>query len=120
VAFSLGALLGGRLLRGPQKLQERRIGFAIEWVLIVAATALTWVSEPNAHNLAGNLVVAMLALAMVIQNAMVRVHGVPDLATNSVAAGADKHRLQPGHDPADVRQEAAVSPLRLLIGFLTR
>jgi hypothetical protein len=27
VAFSLGALIGGRLLGGPQKLQERRIGF---------------------------------------------------------------------------------------------
>ena len=36
----------------------------------------------TAHNLAGNAVVAMLALAMGIQNAMVRVHGVPDLATN--------------------------------------
>jgi uncharacterized membrane protein YoaK (UPF0700 family) len=82
VAFSLGALLGGRLLRGPQKLQERRIGFAVEWVLIVAATGVTWVSNPDAHNLAGNAVVAMLALAMGIQNAMVRVHGVPDLATN--------------------------------------
>jgi uncharacterized membrane protein YoaK (UPF0700 family) len=82
VAFSFGALLGGRLLRGPQKLQERRIGFAVEWVLIVAATILTWVFHPDAHNLAGNLVVAMLALAMGIQNAMVRVHGVPDLATN--------------------------------------
>jgi hypothetical protein len=46
VAFSLGALLGGRLLRGPQKLEERRIGFAVEWVLIVAATAVTWVSKP--------------------------------------------------------------------------
>ena len=28
------------------------------------------------------MVVAMLALAMGIQNAMVRVHGVPDIATN--------------------------------------
>ena len=82
VAFSLGALIGGRLLRGPQKLQERRIGFAVELVIIVAATALTWVSEPDAHNLAGYVVVAMLALAMGIQNAMVRVHGVPDIATN--------------------------------------
>lgn len=77
VAFSLGALLGGRLLRGPQKLQERRIGFAVEWVLIVAATAVAWVSKPDAHNLAGNAVVAMVALAMGIQNAMARVHGVP-------------------------------------------
>jgi uncharacterized membrane protein YoaK (UPF0700 family) len=82
VAFSLGALLGGRLLRGPQKLQERRIGFAVEWVLIVAATAVTWVCKPDAHNLTGNAIVSMLALAMGIQNAMVRVHGVPDLATN--------------------------------------
>lgn len=48
VAFSLGALIGGRLLRGPQKLQEQRIGFAVELVIIVAATALTWVSEPDA------------------------------------------------------------------------
>ena len=39
MAFSLGALIGGRLLRGPsQKLQERRIGFAVECVIIVAAT----------------------------------------------------------------------------------
>ena len=86
VAFSLGALIGGRLLRGPQKLQERRIGFAVELVIIIAATALTWVSEPDAHNLAGQVVVAMLALAMGIQNAMVRVHGVPDIATNVMTA----------------------------------
>jgi uncharacterized membrane protein YoaK (UPF0700 family) len=83
MAFSLGALIGGLLLRRPsQKLQERRIGFAIEWIIIVAATALTWVAEPDAYNLAGHVVVAMLALAMGLQNAMVRVHGVPDLATN--------------------------------------
>jgi len=82
VAFSLGALIGGRLLRAPQKLQERRIGFAVEWAIIVAATVLTWITAPDAHNLAGHVVVAMLALAMGIQNAMVRVHGVPDLATN--------------------------------------
>jgi uncharacterized membrane protein YoaK (UPF0700 family) len=82
LAFSLGALLGGRLLRGPQKFQERRIGFAVEWVLILTATALTWLCQPDDQNLAGSVVVAMLAMAMGIQNAMVRVHGVPDLATN--------------------------------------
>ena len=82
VAFSLGALVGGRLLRGPEKLQERRIGFAVEWLVIVAATVLASVAKPDAHNLAGQVVVAMLALAMGIQNAMVRVHGVPDIATN--------------------------------------
>jgi uncharacterized membrane protein YoaK (UPF0700 family) len=81
-AFSLGALVGGRLLRGPQKLQDRRIGFAVECLVIVAATVLAWLAKPDSHNLAGQIVVAMLALAMGIQNAMVRVHGVPDIATN--------------------------------------
>ena len=82
VAFILGALIGGRMLRAPRRLQERRIGFAVEWGVIVAATTLTFVAEPNAHNLAGHVVVAMLSFAMGIQNAMLRVHGVPDIATN--------------------------------------
>jgi uncharacterized membrane protein YoaK (UPF0700 family) len=82
VAFAAGAVLGGRLLRGPQKVQERRVGFAVEWVLIVAATVVAWFGEPHGKNFTGQVVVAMLSLAMGIQNAMVRVHGVPDLATN--------------------------------------
>jgi uncharacterized membrane protein YoaK (UPF0700 family) len=86
VAFILGALIGGRLLRGPRRMQERRIGFAVEWGVIVAATTLTFAAEPNAYNLAGHVVVAMLALAMGIQNAMLRVHGVPDIATNVMTA----------------------------------
>jgi uncharacterized membrane protein YoaK (UPF0700 family) len=85
-AFILGALLGGRLLRGPKKLQERRIGFAVEWVILIAATAVTWRYAPTANTLEGHVVVAMLALAMGLQNAMVRVHGVPDLATNVMTA----------------------------------
>ena len=31
-------------------------GFAVKWVIIVAATALTWVAEPDAHNLARHVV----------------------------------------------------------------
>jgi uncharacterized membrane protein YoaK (UPF0700 family) len=82
VAFMVGALLGGRLLRGPQKLQERRIGFAVEWLVVLAATAIAGLANPDDRNLAGHVVVVMLALAMGIQNAMVRAHGVADLATN--------------------------------------
>ena len=81
-AFVAGALLGGRLLRGPQKLRERRIGFAVEGVVLSAATAAAWTTAPDAHNAAGHALVGLLAFAMGIQNAMVRVHGVPDLATN--------------------------------------
>ena len=82
LAFVVGALVGGRLLRGPRKLQERRIGFAVEWGIIVAATVLAAVTKPDEFNVAGQVLVALLSLAMGLQNAMVRVHGVPDLATN--------------------------------------
>lgn len=81
-AFTVGALLGGRLLRGPQKLTERRIGFAVEWLLLVGATVWAAATHPDATNVAGQVLVAVLAFAMGLQNAMVRHHGVPDLATN--------------------------------------
>jgi len=103
LAFVAGALLGGRLLRGPRKMQERRIGFAVEWAVLLTATAAAWLTVPDEHNLAGHVIVALLSFAMGIQNAMMRVHGVPDLATNvmtvtftgiiadSTAAGGDNH-----------------------------
>lgn len=82
ISFSLGALLGGRILRGPQKMRERRVGFAIEGAILWGATALAAFGSPAAGNLQGQILIAVLALGMGIQNAMVRVHGVPDLATN--------------------------------------
>ncbi len=103
LAFICGALLGGRLLRGPHKLRERRVGFAVEGLVIAAATVVAWWTGPDAVNLAGHVVVVMLAFAMGIQNAMVRTHGVADLATNvmtvtftaivadSRLAGGDNH-----------------------------
>ncbi len=69
-------------MRGPQKLRERRVGFAVEWLMIVTATLVAAFAHPDAHNVSGQAVVALLALAMGLQNAMVRTHGVPDLATN--------------------------------------
>ncbi len=82
ISFTIGALLGGRILRGPQKMRERRVGFAIEGAILWGATALAAFGAPQADNLQGQFMIAVLALGMGIQNAMVRVHGVPDLATN--------------------------------------
>jgi uncharacterized membrane protein YoaK (UPF0700 family) len=80
IAFLIGAVAGGRLLRGPRA--ERRIGFAVEWVLLAAALVLTATLHPEAAGPARNLVTSMLAVAMGMQSALVRRHGVPDLATN--------------------------------------
>jgi uncharacterized membrane protein YoaK (UPF0700 family) len=79
-AFLLGALAGGRLLRGP--LAEQRIGFAVEWAFLVIALALTAILQPRDAGLERDIVTSLLAFAMGMQNALVRRHGVPDLATN--------------------------------------
>jgi uncharacterized membrane protein YoaK (UPF0700 family) len=79
-AFLLGALAGGRLLRGPRA--EIRIGFAVEWALLVVALVLTVALHPEAAGPAREIVTSLLAFAMGLQNALVRRHGVPDLATN--------------------------------------
>jgi len=79
-AFLLGALAGGRLLRGP--LAEQRIGFAVEWAFLVIALALTAILQPRDAGLERDIVTSLLAVAMGMQNALVRRHGVPDLATN--------------------------------------
>ena len=79
-AFLLGALAGGRLLRGP--LADQRIGFAVEWAFLVIALALTAILQPRDAGLERDIVTSLLAFAMGMQNALVRRHGVPDLATN--------------------------------------
>jgi uncharacterized membrane protein YoaK (UPF0700 family) len=62
--------------------QETRHGFALEWALLAAALAGTLLLHPGPSGPARDLVVSLLAFAMGLQNALIRRHGVPDLATN--------------------------------------
>ena len=82
VPFVIGAYLGGRILRGPAFLRERRRGFILEWLVIVLATVLTVILHPGESGYPRAIVVGLLALAMGIQNALIREHGIPNLATN--------------------------------------
>lgn len=79
-AFAAGAMAGGRLVRGPW--EATRIGFAVEWTLLAAALLATLALDPGPGGTARHLVVSLLAFAMGLQNALIRRHGVPDLATN--------------------------------------
>jgi uncharacterized membrane protein YoaK (UPF0700 family) len=81
-AFGVGAVVGGRLLHLPPALAVRRIGFAVEWLLLLGAVVATLVTHPTAISGSRYLVICLLAGAMGVQNAMVWHWGVRDLATN--------------------------------------
>lgn len=81
-AFAVGALLGGALMgRGDTRL-ERRIGFGLELVLLVLATGLAFATDAGSTGTGRDVVVVILAGAMGLQNALLRKHGVVDVATN--------------------------------------
>jgi len=82
VAFTIGALVGGYALRSDRFRTQRRIGFAWTFTLVVLAAVLAVVWQVEGTSLEARIVVGVLALAMGIQNALVLVHGVPDVATN--------------------------------------
>lgn len=81
-AFAIGAILGGRLLLLPNEQQVRRIAFLIVWMTIIIASLVCWRYEPNGRETLGHAITALLALGMGLQTAILRRHGVQDLATN--------------------------------------
>jgi uncharacterized membrane protein YoaK (UPF0700 family) len=81
-AFALGAILGGRLLLLPHERQVRRFAFPAVWSTILVSAAVCWAYEPNGNETLGHAITALLALGMGLQTAVLRRHGVQDLATN--------------------------------------
>lgn len=82
IAFSTGAILGGRLLRAANRAEENRIGFALVWITIAASALVCWRYEPTGQETLGRAITALLAFGMGAQTALLRRHGLPDLATN--------------------------------------
>ncbi|HEY1796837.1 MAG TPA: YoaK family protein [Stellaceae bacterium] len=99
-SFAVGAVLGGRIFRGARG--RTRLGFLVEWVLLAVAVALSMTLPLKSDPLAAMYVLAPLAFAFGLQNALVRKHGVPDLATNvmtlTFAAYMSDTRLAGGHN----------------------
>jgi len=82
IAFSIGAILGGRLLCLQEDRKVRRNGFVAVWCTIVIAAMICGLYEPNGKETLGRAITALLALGMGLQTALLRRHGVQDLATN--------------------------------------
>jgi len=81
-AFAIGAIFGGRLLLLPDDRQVRRIAFFVVWCTISFAAAVCWRYEPNGRETLGHAITALLAFGMGLHTAVLRRHGVQDLATN--------------------------------------
>jgi uncharacterized membrane protein YoaK (UPF0700 family) len=82
-AFLLGAATGGRLALGLTAGHERvvRIGIAVEITFMAAAAILTAIVHVGVGSGAAYAVIALIATAMGVRNAIVRKLAVPDLTT---------------------------------------
>jgi len=113
IAFMIGAILGGRLLLLPHERQVRRAAFLIVWCTILVAAAICWVYEPNGHETLGHAITALLALGMGLQTAILRRHGVQDLATNvmtlTLTALLSESRLGEGSRPNVLRRVLSIA-----------
>ncbi len=102
IPFVIGAFAAGLATNGRHTTAARLIGYPVECAAVVAATILALVTTPEVSGLMAEesffmthdgsltpvphvdalVIVALLAFAMGIHNAMMRKHGVPDVATN--------------------------------------
>lgn len=80
--FTVGAVVGGYVLRNARFAGRRRVGFIWTAALVIFATVLALLWEPSGTSTSARIVVGVLAVAMGLQNALVLEHGVPDVATN--------------------------------------
>jgi uncharacterized membrane protein YoaK (UPF0700 family) len=106
--FAAGAAAGGRLVRREGE-TGRRLGFAVDAGLIGIAAAVVALTHPGPAGHARYLVIGILAVAMGIQNILIRRWGIPDLATNvmtktmaflvadsTVGGGDNRHAMRRG------------------------
>lgn len=81
-AFVVGAFVGGRLCNGPEPVRRRRVALTVECGVVVGAAVLAAVTRAGPSGLARDVVIALLAAGMGLQNAILRRHGMIDVATN--------------------------------------
>jgi uncharacterized membrane protein YoaK (UPF0700 family) len=119
-AFLLGAGCGGLLARraGGGHVHQLRRALAIEVVLVALAAFLAAVITVRANALSGDALIALLALAMGVRNATVRLIAVPDLTTTvltmTLTGLAADAPIFGGSGSGSTRRSAAV--LMMIIG----
>jgi uncharacterized membrane protein YoaK (UPF0700 family) len=114
--FLLGAAVGGRLRRHvPKQGRLLALGIWSEAVLVGVAALVAFVAGTAADSAGRYAVIAVLALAMGIRNAVVRSLAVPDMTTTvltqTLTGLAADTRLTGGEDTRAGRRAAAVAAM---------
>jgi uncharacterized membrane protein YoaK (UPF0700 family) len=123
LAFLVGAGFGGILARrwGDRHDLHIRLALGIELGLLAVAAVVTALRTPAPSTFEGDLVIALLALAMGVRNVTVRKLAVPDLTTTvltmTLTGLAADSPLFGGDGKGSARRIAAV--LAMLLGALT-
>jgi uncharacterized membrane protein YoaK (UPF0700 family) len=82
VAFIIGLVIGTLVLKHVTHRKQAVAGYALVWCMLAFALALPLVDPALASENHGRALVGLLCIAMGIHCAIVRIHGLPDLATN--------------------------------------
>ena len=112
--FMLGAVAGGRIARRLDPRQTRISGFLVEAALLFIAAGISFKAGGSNHTNAAMLggIVASTAIAMGLQNAVVRKLGVADLSTTvltlTIAGLAGQSALAGGNNPHWGRRSSAI------------
>jgi uncharacterized membrane protein YoaK (UPF0700 family) len=121
-AFLVGAATGGRLVRSKGERRRTLLitALTIEAVVLASATVLAAAADVRTGSVAGDCVIALLALGMGVRNATVRKLAVPDLTTTvltmTLTGLAVESQLAGGDGSGTARRAGAV--LAMLIGAL--
>jgi uncharacterized membrane protein YoaK (UPF0700 family) len=119
LAFLVGSGYGGLLAkrRSAQHYIHASWALAIETSLLALATVFAALTTPHTGQLAGYVVIALLALAMGVRNATIRKIAVPDLTTTvltmTLTGLAADSKLAGGDGKGSVRRVAAVATMLL-------
>ena len=82
IAFIIGLTLGSLILKKTPHRRQPLVGYTVIWLLLFFLLSLVYIGAVGFTAHRGIHMVAALCLMMGIHCAIIRVHGLPDLATN--------------------------------------
>ncbi|MFM8340235.1 MAG: YoaK family protein [Fluviibacter sp.] len=82
ISFLVGVMIGALVLKRTRHSNQAVIGYMLVWCALFVALVVPFIAPDVASAHHGKFLVGSLCAAMGIHSAIIRIHGLPDLATN--------------------------------------